>query len=129
MGAKGQLLEDDSGDGAPLVEILRSHGREVTAALSPRTSYAAVGNGVEAGKRRIIEEGRVKTVTESGSIKLIKPLIKSARMPTQPATKLPEGKAMNYLITVEWTVLSFPSSGETSSSTPGARGANGGIEG
>lgn len=102
------MLQDDSGDRAPLVELLRSHGREVTAALSPRTSYAAVGNGVEAGKRRIIEEGRVRTITESGSIKLIKPLIKSARMPTQPAPKLPNGKAMNYHIAVELDGTFFP---------------------
>lgn len=108
FGAKGQWLQDDSGDRAPLVKLWRSHSREVTAALSPQMSYAAVGNGVEVSKRRIIEEGRVKTVTESGSIKLIRPLIKSARMPTQPATKLPKGKAMNYLITVELDGTSFP---------------------
>ena len=67
-----------------------------------------VGSGVESSKRQIIEESQVKTVTESGFIKLVKPLIAVAKVPAQPLTKLAGGNELNYLVRVGLEGTSFP---------------------
>ena len=105
---QGQLWHDRSGHPAPPIELVRRYGGEVTLAPSTRTSYAVMGSGVELSKRQIIEESQVRTVTESGFLKLITPLIRSAKVPAQPPTKLPNGKELNYLIKVELDGTSFP---------------------
>ncbi|SLM38007.1 Protein MM3350-like domain [Lasallia pustulata] len=97
---EGQLWNNRGRDPTPLVELVRRYGGEVTRALSGRTSYAVVGSGVESSKRQIIEESQVKTVTESGFIKLVKPLIAVAKVPAQPLTKLAGGNELNYLVRV-----------------------------
>lgn len=56
---------------------------------------------VEPSKRQVIQEGQVKTVTESGFLKLIKLLTATAKVPPQPPTKSPDGKELNYIVRVE----------------------------
>ena len=63
---------------------------------------------MESGKRQIIEGSQVKTVPESGFVKLVKPLIAAAKIPAQPPTKSADGNELNYLVRVDLEVTSFP---------------------